>query len=266
MGVTFLVSPISLVIMNRFSFRCVILLSIFLCITSLVTSSFVTKIELFPITYSLLWGTGTGFANHASMVLIQKAFDRRLSAANGVAMSGTGVGALVLGQMLNWLLNSVGFRWTLRICSIVPLLFTMLLYSNFLANKNKKDQITATSLITNTANEQATNDSDQNEKILNEVTEYSEDSSLYSNSAVRKSKNHSNNKNGSKAVVDYTKDRDNCSLQVSIAQKRKTKFLSEICDKEIWQNRKYVIFVVGISIFLFGSFIPFIFLVSSYMT
>lgn len=255
MGVTFLVSPISLIIMNRVGFQCLILTSIFLCVTSLITSSFVTKIELFPITYSLLWGTGTGFANHASMVLIQNSFDKKLSAANGVAMSGTGFGALILGQILNWLLNNIGFRWTLRVCGLVPLLFTTILYSNYLANKNKQDQYMI----------KKNEDSDKT-GMLNQTSEKQQLSSLNSTSrspiTIPKGNDREILFDGNENIVVHYR-KGNSTTQV-LTQKRKTPFFSEICDKDIWRNKRYVIFVFGISIFLFGSFIPFIFLVSIY--
>ena len=136
MGTTFLVSPLAHIIYNRFGFNRLLGISIGLCLVGWLSSSFVVKVQLLIFTYSVLWGTGAGFANYAGTLIINQSFyGEQLSFANGLASSGTGFGALILGQLLTWMLREFGYRWTFRACALVPLFYVFLFYSYKLGQK-----------------------------------------------------------------------------------------------------------------------------------
>jgi len=176
---------------------------------------------MLSLTYSLLWGAGAGFANHAATVLIQKTFHEKLSLANGIVSSGSGLGALVLGQIITWMLQKLGYQWTFRACALLPLSFCVLLYSNHVRKKHDQEMGKI---------ETESNDDEAPDKH--------------------------------KLIVKKDGNNNNTMMEVQTPPKLKSFNINELIDKELWYNLKYIVLVIGVSIFLFGAFIPFVFLVS----
>ena len=289
-GTTFLVSPISHLIYNRFGFTRLMTASILLCVSSWVTSSFVDDIRYLSLTYSLLWGAGAGFANYASTVIIQHSFRKHLSAATGISSSGTGLGTLVLGQLLTWMLERFGYKWTFRACALIPILFIFLLCSSYVQKKESRSTKMPPKLISE--NNDASNSSSSNssvhgltddrgakndEGLLGEIpdssnTNYHSDKNNNSSNSTDRDEND----NLENSSLPNSKDDDDQTVilervvsennQISISSPpshRKSFKLRELFDKDMWRNMKFVLFLGGVSLFLFGAFIPFIFLVSS---
>jgi len=226
MGTTFLVSPLAHIIYNRFGFNRLLGLSIVLCLVGWLSSSFVENVQFLIFTYSVLWGTGAGFANYAGTLIINQSFyGEQLSFANGLASSGTGFGALILGQLLTWMLREFGYRWTFRACSLVPLFYVFLFYSHKL--RQKQNNI---------------------EPFHGKFDETSEDGTL-ENQKLTSDDNNNNLDNEAPKPSKPTKAFN----------------LSELIDKELWRNMKFIIYLAGVSVYLFGAFIPFVFLISHAM-
>ena len=243
LGTTFLVSPLSHLIYNRFGFNRLIGLSMTLCVMSWISSSFVQRIQLLSLTYSLLWGVGAGFANYASTVIIQKSFHKHLSLANGIASSGTGFGTLVLGQLLTWLLERFGHKWTFRACALVPMLFLFLLYSQYVSKRQNSPKEKALTKHVSTSDPEHTSG----------LTNHQDTPNTYSVDNITNKTNH-----GSSAKNENIKKK----TKLKEANANKSFKLKELFHKDLWHNMKFTIFVAGVSVFLFGAFIPFIFLVS----
>ena len=69
-------------------------------------------------------GIGNGLMYLTSMVTVQHYFDKRRALATGLAVSGSGMGMLVFGFLTQFLLDSLGWRNTVRVevcCSPVSL-------------------------------------------------------------------------------------------------------------------------------------------------
>ena len=197
---------------------------------SWISSSFVQKIQFLSVTYSLLWGIGAGLANYSSTIIIQQSFHEHLSLANGLASSGTGIGTLVLGQLLTELLERFGYKWTFRVCALVPCIFALQLCSHHIS--------------------QTTSDSEVNSALTASMVDVGE-----------------SNINKANKLLEYTKGGENLhykktNISNEMASTKKSFKLKELFHKDLWHNMKFIIFVGGVSIFLFGAFIPFIFLVS----
>ena len=69
------------------------------------------------LTYGLVWGVGSSLSFVSSIVVLGRYFDKRLALANGIATSGSGVGSLIAGPVINYLLQSVGWKNSMRILS-----------------------------------------------------------------------------------------------------------------------------------------------------
>ena len=69
----------------------------------------------------LFEGVGNGLMYVTSMVTVQHYFDKRRAMATGIAVSGSGVGTLTFGLLTSYLLDEVGWQWTLRIQAAIIL-------------------------------------------------------------------------------------------------------------------------------------------------
>jgi MFS family permease len=74
------------------------------------------------VTYSLGVGLGVGFSYVPSLAAVQRWFVRRRGFASGMAVTGIGVGTLILPPLATWLIGTVGWRATYVILGVVTLL------------------------------------------------------------------------------------------------------------------------------------------------
>lgn len=99
------------------------IVSMVLCVISWLSSSFAHNQHILIFTYSVLWGTGAGLANHASLILIRKDFTKRLTLALNIITSGSGIGTLILGPFIEYVTDRHKLKWGCRMIAIFPLLF-----------------------------------------------------------------------------------------------------------------------------------------------
>ena len=121
MGLNFFFGPISSALCDRFGCRIVSFAGALLSVLGLFLTSFIQEVHKMYVTYGLVWGVGSSFAFVSSIVVLGQYFDRRLALANGIATSGSGVGSLVAGPLINYLLQSTGWKNSMRILSAFAL-------------------------------------------------------------------------------------------------------------------------------------------------
>lgn len=90
-----------------------------LCIFGLLLSSFATNLAALYVTYGLCFGVGASFAYFPTVIVLKKYFKRYLNLANGVSASGSGLGTLALGPLVEHSLEIVGLRWTYRFLALI---------------------------------------------------------------------------------------------------------------------------------------------------
>ena len=235
------------IILIKYGFNIHITLSTLLCVLSWATSSCVNKMNILIITYSMLWGFGTGLANHASHVLIQQTFSKRLSLANGIASCGSGIGTLTIGPLLEYLLEHYKFRWAFRIFSFIPLLFLVSIavtwpnrmYDPEQSISEQRKETSIDNRINNIELKRCSKEVDQCSPGKGQLT-----------------------KDGKTSIQ---MDIENDNQQPSTTSACRSAFKT-IFDKELWHNKSLVLYIIGLSTFLFGYFIPFTFLVSVFIT
>ena len=130
MGLNFFCGPIASALCDRFGCRAVAVVGALLSVLGLFLTSFIQEVHKMYITYGLVWGVGSSFSFVSSIVVLGQYFDKRLALANGLATSGSGVGSLIAGPVINYLLDNVGWKNSMRILSafasllaVAPLLF-----------------------------------------------------------------------------------------------------------------------------------------------
>ena len=118
MGLNFFFGPISSALCDRFGCRVVTFAGALLSVSGLfLTQSFVQEVHMMYVTYGLVWGLGSSFSFTSSIVVLNEYFVERFALANGIATSGSGVGSLVAGPVINYLLASVGWKHSMHILS-----------------------------------------------------------------------------------------------------------------------------------------------------
>lgn len=71
--------------------------------------------------YGLVWGVGFSFVFVLLIVVFGQYFDRKLVLVNGIVILGSGVGLFVVGLVINYLLEIVGWKNFMRILSVIVL-------------------------------------------------------------------------------------------------------------------------------------------------
>ena len=121
MGLNFFFGPITSALCDRFGCRVVSFAGALLSVLGLFLTSFIQEVNKMYVTYGLVWGVGSSFAFVSSIVVLGQYFERKLALANGIATSGSGVGSLVAGPVINYLLETVGWKNSMRIVSAIAL-------------------------------------------------------------------------------------------------------------------------------------------------
>ncbi|KAI0754564.1 major facilitator superfamily domain-containing protein [Daedaleopsis nitida] len=85
---------------------------------SLFASSYATQVWQLILLQGVGVGIGGGILYMPVIKLLPEWFSERRGLAGGIIFSGTGVGGFVFPFLLNYLLDKVGLRWTLRIWAI----------------------------------------------------------------------------------------------------------------------------------------------------
>ena len=119
MGLNFFFGPITSALCDRFGCRVVSFAGALLSVLGLFLTSFIQEVNKMYVTYGLVWGVGSSFAFVSSIVVLGQYFERKLALANGIATSGSGVGSLVAGPVINYLLETVGWKNSMRILSAI---------------------------------------------------------------------------------------------------------------------------------------------------
>lgn len=123
-GLTFalynLLGPLASALSNRYSCRMTTLLGGFSASLGLALSYFATSIEFLYFSYGLLGGIGAGLSYTPGILIVGRYFEKRRGFANGVCMSGSALGSIILPPFINYLLGVYGYRGAILImCGVV---------------------------------------------------------------------------------------------------------------------------------------------------
>ena len=142
----FFTGPLTGILINRLGCRVTSLAGGLSCASSLVLSSFSNHIVVMYFSYSVLYGLGTSLALASSLVITAKYFEKRRAFATRIVVSGTSLGIMCLGPVLQSLLDAFGWRNTYRVMAGVVFVICLLgcFYNpnveNGLNNANLKEE------------------------------------------------------------------------------------------------------------------------------
>ena len=139
----FLNGPVAAAMAAKYGCRSISMLGSIIFALGFVTSSYATHIVALYFTYGVMVGFGASLCYFSSLVAVGQYFYKRLSLANGIISSGSGIGSLVMGPVMNNLLKQLGWRDTLRVYAGMSavIFFSAILYRpiNSSAQPEKSD-------------------------------------------------------------------------------------------------------------------------------
>jgi MCP family monocarboxylic acid transporter-like MFS transporter 10 len=111
----FLNGPIAAALAAKYGCRAVSMVGCVIFSVGFISSSYAQHIATLYFTYGLMVGFGASLCYFSSLVAVGQYFYSKLSLANGIISSGSGIGSLVMGPVMNNLLKYLGWRDTLRV-------------------------------------------------------------------------------------------------------------------------------------------------------
>lgn len=121
-----IIAPFSVAWAKRFSPRWISFIGGFIFGLSLILASFGTTLWHFELTQGLLLGIGTSMPYMVAVTVAPVWFTARRGLAMGIILAGTGVGGLVWAPVIKVLIDSVGFRNSLRVSGVVSFVLVAL--------------------------------------------------------------------------------------------------------------------------------------------
>lgn len=101
-------------LLNRFGCRKVSIAGSVTCAVSLTIASFANDLAILYVCYAFL-GAGASCVFLSSLEIVRKCFDKWRSIALGITSAGQGMGTMVLSQIFQSLVSSLGWKNSLRV-------------------------------------------------------------------------------------------------------------------------------------------------------
>lgn len=115
----FITGPINQLVIEKMGYKYMLATGTVLCSAALILASFATKVWHVLLTQGVMFGLGASFVSLPCIGAPQQWFSERRGLAVGLAFAGSGVGGLVISNISMAAINSVGYRWALRIDGII---------------------------------------------------------------------------------------------------------------------------------------------------
>ncbi|XP_076373748.1 monocarboxylate transporter 10-like isoform X2 [Tachypleus tridentatus] len=228
-GMTFLLSPIASILIDKVGIRRTAFLGGFLSSLGMFLSSLINHLEVLYLTYGVVLGCGASLAYTPSLVILGHYFKQRLGLVNGLVTAGSSVFTTVLPLLLKYLLDAVGLMTTMQILSaamallmVCALTFTPRLHLHHEAHPphfTSFESLREQNLFVNPSHHGRINRHERHDL----------------------------------PVSCDQNDKKSCCLQVSNCH--------HTLDMSIWKNKAYVLWVLAIPVALFGFFVPYVHLV-----
>ncbi len=106
---------------DKYGYRLMILIGGFVICLAYVLASFATAVWHLYLTQGLMYGIGMSLCYFPAVSVPSQWFKARRGLAVGIAVSGSGLGGLIGAPVVQALIDSVGWQWSLRILGIMAL-------------------------------------------------------------------------------------------------------------------------------------------------
>lgn len=111
--------PASSILAMNYSFRFVTLVGGAFLAAGMMLVYFVTSVPALFLTYGALVGIGAGLAFPATVYIVNSYFWRLRGLANGLCISGSAIGSIIMPPFLAFLISEYTFRWVQIIIEVL---------------------------------------------------------------------------------------------------------------------------------------------------
>eukprot|EP00795_Rhopilema_esculentum_P012650 gene12650-3357_t len=117
----FMFATVAVIISDRIGFRLSIFLGGMSIGVALLMSSFTSNIIIIYLTLGVLYAFGQSLCYHGSLLILSLYFEKNLSFAHGIVLSGSNLGGLAQSPIVGYILKHNGFSEGIRLCSVIAL-------------------------------------------------------------------------------------------------------------------------------------------------
>ncbi|KAI8610879.1 major facilitator superfamily domain-containing protein [Chytriomyces sp. MP71] len=104
---------------EKFGYRPMIFIGTVIMSLGLILASYATKTWHLMVTQGFLFGLGSSLAYFPAVSVPSQWFAKKRGIATGIAVSGSGIGGLLMSQIIQKLIPTIGVQWTLRASGIL---------------------------------------------------------------------------------------------------------------------------------------------------
>ncbi|KAJ1888087.1 hypothetical protein LPJ66_008748 [Kickxella alabastrina] len=106
---------------DKFGFRAVSLVDTIICSTAVLLASFTNALWQLVLTQGIVFGIGAACIFSPSVSLMSQWHYKTRPLATGIAVAGSGTGGMLFTEITQKLMETVGYKWTLRILALILL-------------------------------------------------------------------------------------------------------------------------------------------------
>ncbi|XP_043251990.1 monocarboxylate transporter 13-like isoform X1 [Colletes gigas] len=113
--------PLSSILSNKYSYRTVTIIGGAFAACGMMSSYFANSVSYLYVSYGLMVGIGAGLTFPPTVYIVTAYFERLRGFANGLCISGSAIGTIVLPPFLQYLLDCFGYRGAVLIMGGITL-------------------------------------------------------------------------------------------------------------------------------------------------
>lgn len=113
--------PLSSILSVKYSYRFVTIIGGTCAALGMIISFWASSVSYLYLSYGVLVGTGAGLSFPPTVYIVTSYFVRLRGLANGLCISGSALGSIILPPVLRWLLETYGYRGSVLIMGGVTL-------------------------------------------------------------------------------------------------------------------------------------------------
>ena len=233
----FILGPITTSLCQKFGCRTVSIIGGFLCSLGMFASAYASSLEVMYVTFGFTWGLGTSFCYFPTLIILVPYFDKKLALVNGIVSSGSGIGTLILSPFLSFFADAYGIK---NMFFMLSALHGIVFFASFVYRPISDDYKQLQGLHVK-------------EKQVKEETiperQYTQETLLSINS-----------RNDIHENVKYNNSKNSQEVE---NEKERVKKLQHLVLYSLFQDKAFIAWCLGLSVFMLGYFVPFVHLVSA---
>lgn len=121
-GIILLTGPLAAFAVNRLGTRWTCISGSIISALAILASSYSSSLSLLVLSYGVLGGLGLGLMYLPAVVAVSQYFTRRISLVTGISVCGSGVGTFVYAPIASSLVQTLGWRGSIRVMSLTCVL------------------------------------------------------------------------------------------------------------------------------------------------